>query len=101
GGSGGAPIDGGPEESRLGSWDVTSSSQGVEMEKFIVVFEARRDAQGRLMVYTLPPGDGGGRYEVAGINERYHKAECDELVELIRSGRHAEAERRAGDVICN
>src|SRR5262249_20681266 len=42
-----------------------------------------------------PPGDGGGRYEVAGINERFNKALCDELVALIQSGQQDEAERRA------
>ncbi|MGY2901007.1 lysozyme family protein/endonuclease/exonuclease/phosphatase family metal-dependent hydrolase/predicted regulator of Ras-like GTPase activity (Roadblock/LC7/MglB family) [Bradyrhizobium sp. URHC0002] len=86
------------EQGRLES---TSTSQGVEMAKAIVNFEARRDAQGRLAVYNLPPGDGGGRYEVAGINERYHKAVCDELVELIRHGRHAEAELRAAEFIAS
>jgi endonuclease/exonuclease/phosphatase family metal-dependent hydrolase len=69
------------------------------MAKIIVDFEARRDAAGRLKVYMLPEGDGGGRYEVAGINEKYHKTECDELVRLIQSGRHAEAEARAREFI--
>ena len=96
-----APIDVAPDEVRLVSSEATSSSQRLEMAKFIIDFEARRDARGRLIVYALPPGDGGGRYEVAGINERYHKAVCDELVELIRSGRHAEAERRAAEFIAN
>lgn len=75
------------------------ASRRIEMAKAIVNFEARRDAQGRLAVYNLRPGDGGGRYEVAGINERYHKAVCDELVELIRQGRHSEAELRAAEFI--
>jgi N-acetyl-anhydromuramyl-L-alanine amidase AmpD/lysozyme family protein/endonuclease/exonuclease/phosphatase family metal-dependent hydrolase len=79
--------------------EASSSSLRVRMAKAIVDFEARRDAQGRLAIYNLPPGDGGGRYEVAGINERYHKAVCDELVELIRQGRHAEAELRAAEFI--
>jgi len=38
----------------------------------IINFEARRDKRnGHLVVYNLPKNDGGGRYEVAGINERY------------------------------
>ncbi|MGG7567694.1 C1 family peptidase [Rhodovulum sp. DZ06] len=66
------------------------------MARRILDYEARRDpATGRLMVYRLPPGDGGGRYEVAGINERYHKAEADHLVALIEAGRHDEAEAYA------
>lgn len=83
----------------LNQFEADSTSQRLEMAKAIVNFEARRDAQGRLAIYNLPPGDGGGRYEVAGINERYHKAVCDELVELIRRGRHSEAELRAAEFI--
>jgi len=37
-----------------------------------VDWEARKDAQGYPMVYKLPSGDIGGKYEVAGINDRYH-----------------------------
>lgn len=76
-----------------------SPSRRLAMAKIIVDFEARRDSAGRLTVYDLPPGDGGGRYEVAGINERYHKQECDELVALIGNGKHAEAEKRAREFI--
>ncbi|AWB24031.1 hypothetical protein DA075_26710 [Methylobacterium currus] len=67
----------------------------LDMAQIIVNYEARRDGQGRLEVYRLPPDDGGGRYEVAGINERFNKAVCDDLVALVESGRQAEAERRA------
>jgi len=35
----------------------------------IVDYEARRDANRHLKVYNLPEGDGGGRYEVAGIEQ--------------------------------
>jgi hypothetical protein len=65
----------------------------------IVQSEARRDSQGRLAVYNLPARDGGGRYEVAGINERYHPQKAAELAALIRAGRHEEAERQARDYI--
>jgi hypothetical protein len=71
------------------------------MARVILDLEARRDAEGRIAVYRLPPGDGGGRYEVAGINERYHRAICDELVALIGAGRHAEAEARAAEHIAD
>jgi hypothetical protein len=69
------------------------AEQRLRMAHEIVNFEARRDAHGHLAVYNLPAGDGGGRYEVAGINERYHKAEVDHLVELLKLGKHEEAER--------
>jgi hypothetical protein len=32
--------------------------------------------------------DGGGRYEVVGINEKYNKEVCDHLVELIEAGEY-------------
>ena len=69
------------------------------MAAAIVNFEARRDAQGHLQVYELPPTDGGGRYEVAGINERYNKGTADVLVALIGQGRFAEAEALAVEVV--
>jgi hypothetical protein len=37
-----------------------------------VDFEARKDKTGNVDVYRLPNGDMGGRFEVAGINDRYH-----------------------------
>ena len=78
---------------------ASSFAQRTLMAQKIVDFEARRDRQGRLAIYRLPPGDGGGRYEVAGINERYHKEEADHLVALIRAGRHDEAEQYAVEFI--
>ena len=71
---------------------MSTQEQRTRMAKSIVDFEARRDGKGRLAVYALPEGDGGGRYEVAGINDRYHKAEVDHIVALIEAGRHDEAE---------
>jgi peptidoglycan hydrolase-like protein with peptidoglycan-binding domain len=68
------------------------AEQRLRMAHEIVNFEARRDAHGRLAVYDLPAGDGGGRYEVAGINEKYHKAEVDRLVEMLKAGKYTEAE---------
>lgn len=62
------------------------------MAEKIVNFEARRDNQGRLKVYPLPPGDGGGTYEVAGINDRFHPVEAANLRRLVESGRYDEAE---------
>ena len=62
---------------------------------FIVDFEARRDAQGRIQVYKLPAGDGGGEYEVAGINNKYHPDEAASLRHLVMSGRFKDAEQQA------
>ena len=70
-----------------------------KMAESIVNFEARRDTQGHLRVYILPAGDGGGRYEVAGINDRYHPQEAAKLRQLIDAGRFDEAEDYAAEVI--
>lgn len=78
---------------------VAAATPRLAMAQAIIDFEARRDSRGRLKVYYLRPEDGGGRYEVAGINERYHRQICDELVELIENGRAEEAEERAGAYI--
>jgi hypothetical protein len=40
-------------------------------QHYTVYFEARRDKNGHLVVYDLPKNDGGGDYEVAGINLKY------------------------------
>jgi hypothetical protein len=78
---------------------MSTPEQRRRMAAEIINFEARRDHQGRLAVYKLPPNDGGGRYEVAGINEHYNKETCDVLVELIEQGKYAEAEALAEDFI--
>jgi peptidoglycan hydrolase-like protein with peptidoglycan-binding domain len=65
----------------------------------ILDFEARRDRQGRLQIYKLPAGDGGGSYEVAGINERYHPEEASHLAQLIEAGHYEEAEEQAREII--
>lgn len=81
---------------------VTSSfAERARMAKKILDFEARRDNQGRLAVYYLHPEDGGGRYEVAGINDRYHKEEADHLVALIEAGHHDAAETYAIEMIAS
>src|SRR5882672_2227142 len=69
------------------------------MASTIINFEARRDKKGRLAVYKLPPGDGGGAYEVAGINEKYNKEVCDALVAMIEQSRFDDAEALAIDFI--
>ncbi len=80
--------------------DVTQrAALRIKMAESIVQFEGRRDSQGHLRVYILPAGDGGGRYEVAGINDRYHPQEAARLKALIDAGRYDEAEDYAAEVI--
>src|SRR5215211_8425245 len=74
---------------------MATKAQLNRMGQAILDFEARRDSRGRLAVYPLPAGDGGGRIEVAGINDRYHPVECAELVQMIRDRKYDEAERYA------
>mgnify|MGYP001578805206 CR=1 FL=1 len=70
------------------------------MAKAIIDFEARRE-NGKLAVYRLPANDGGGSYEVAGINDRYHPEQAAKLKALIEAGRHDEAERSVADYLVN
>lgn len=63
--------------------------------------EARRDSDGKLVVYRLPGGDGGGDFEVAGINDRYHPRMARTLRAMILRGEHDEAEIRARDYLEN
>lgn len=77
----------------------STPDQRREMAGFIVGAEARRDKSGRLRVYKLPAGDGGGSYEVAGINDRYHPDAAARLCDLISSGCQTEAESFARDYI--
>jgi hypothetical protein len=62
------------------------------MMDFIVSVEARRDRMGRLRVYRLPAADGGGSFEVAGINDRFHPQAASKLRDLIVSNRQGHAE---------
>jgi lysozyme family protein len=57
----------------------------------IVDLEARRNAKGHVMLYELPGNDGGGRWEIAGINSRYHPQALDMIRALPPSKREAAA----------
>ncbi|MBB4379745.1 hypothetical protein SAMN05216573_11638 [Bradyrhizobium sp. Rc3b] len=77
---------------------MSTSADRHRMAASILSFEARRDKQGRLTIYRLPADDGGGAYEVAGINERFHPEEARMLADLIegatfkrRNGRPAKS----------
>jgi hypothetical protein len=62
------------------------------MGAFILSVEARRK-NGKLAVYPLPKADGGGTFEVAGINDRYHPQMARRLAKLIEEGKPEQAER--------
>ena len=66
---------------------------------WVIRAEGRFDRDGRLVVYSLPPGDGGGTYEVAGINDSYHPLKAARLRSLIEQGQHRRAEAEAREYI--
>ncbi len=78
---------------------TTTSDLRLKMGLAIVSFEARRDSKGRIAVYKIPSGDGGGSYEIAGINDRYHPKKAAELRALIEAGKHRQAEEAAAEYI--
>lgn len=74
---------------------TSTQAERLEMADFILKSEARVDKLGRLRVYPLPKADGGGTFEVAGINDRYHPKAATHLKNLIENNRHAHAENFA------
>ena len=70
------------------------------MAKKIIDFEARR-VGGRIAIYNPPANDGGGAFEVAGINVKYHPAMAKRLRDLIGAGRADQAESEAADYLVN
>lgn len=77
---------------------MSTPEQRQKMAHRIVQFEARRK-NGHIAVYELPSGDGGGTYEVAGINNRYHPEQARHLKQLIEAGQYEQAEREAAHYI--
>ena len=68
----------------------------------IVDWEARRHPKtGHIGLYPPPSNDGGGAWEYAGINERYHPKALGEIRRLKHAGKHKEAERFAVEYIAN
>jgi len=55
------------------------------------VFDAEKelDANGKVKVAILPPSDGGGAYEVAGINQRFDGSVCAKLKAMVEAGNFA------------
>lgn len=78
---------------------MSTPEQRLSFAKDIINFEARRDSHGHLTVYHLPANDGGGRYEVAGINERYDGPAVRHLVALLDNRKYDEAEDYAEEYI--
>jgi lysozyme family protein len=77
---------------------MTPAEKRLAMGKAIVEFEGRYK-DGKLQWYKLPAGDGGGEYEVAGINQKYHPAKAAQLKRLIDNAQHDAAEREAAAYI--
>lgn len=71
--------------------DLHTATNRLKIGSFIVACEARVDSGGNLLIYNLPKGDGGGLYEIAGINDRYHPQAALALATLIRQGKHQDA----------
>lgn len=78
-----------------------------DVAEFILKKEGRFDAQGRLKVYRIPKGDGGGLpvpgyphgFEVAGINNRYHPEMANRLRMLVERGEDDTAKEEAIDYL--
>jgi len=68
------------------------------MAKKIIQFEGRI-VNGKLAVYSPPANDGGGAFEVAGINVNYHPAMATRLRDLITAGKADQAENEAADYL--
>lgn len=68
------------------------------MAKAIIKFEGRF-VNGKLAVYHPPANDGGGAYEVAGINVRFHPTMAARLKGLIEAGKADQAENEAADYL--
>lgn len=68
------------------------------MAKKIIQFEGRF-VNGKLAVYHPPANDGGGAFEVAGINVNYHPAMATRLRDLINAGKADQAENEAADYL--
>jgi hypothetical protein len=77
---------------------MTPAEKRHAMGKAIVEFEGRYK-EGKLQMYKLPSGDGGGTWECAGINSKYHPQECAKLRGLIEGNAHQEAEHEAARYI--
>jgi hypothetical protein len=67
-----------------------SSIDDLPLPMQTVNWEARKDKQGNPIVYQLPAGDMGGKFEIAGINDRYHP-EAFKAISSLPAQERAEA----------
>ena len=67
-----------------------SSIDDLPLPMQTVNWEARKDKQGNPIVYQLPAGDMGGKFEIAGINDRYHP-EAFKAISALPAEERAEA----------
>lgn len=80
---------------RNGEATLTQTPQADTFSNSIFDLEARRDKNGDLIVYNPPKADGGGAYEIAGINAKHHPQKAARLKYLIESGNPEQAEKEA------
>jgi lysozyme family protein len=78
---------------------MNSSEKRQQMAMAIVKEFEGRYSGGKLQCYNLPAGDGGGAFEIAGINEKYHGPKARVLRSLIQGGKHDQAEKEAAAYI--
>lgn len=79
---------------------MSTTEQRQKMAQTIVDWEARRNVgnnnqKGHIRIYSLPSADGGGKFEYAGINDRYHPEVLKDIMTLLRKGDYDGAEARA------
>ena len=67
-----------------------SSIDDLPLPMQTVNWEARKDRQGNPIVYQLPAGDMGGKFEIAGINDHYHP-EAFKAISALPAEERAEA----------
>ncbi|MFI3243126.1 MAG: hypothetical protein R3Y56_02605 [Akkermansia sp.] len=91
----GLKIEGGEGYFTVEPQAATSSTSDASAASLIFKSEARLDQDGKITVYRLPAADGGGSYEVAGINEASHPKQAAKLKALVEAGRHDEARAEA------
>ncbi len=61
--------------------------QETNMYDIMLSNEARTDANGRPQIYKLPAGDGGGNFEVAGLNEKSNPVELEHVKLMLEANR--------------
>lgn len=78
-----------------------TDNRRTRMGQLILNYEAGgyRDSSGHIQLHRPPANDGGGSYEYAGINVRYHPEQAKKLKALVEAGEHDLAEASAIEYI--